>query len=252
MIDLHSHVLPALDDGAKDLEEALSICRAAVDDGTTVLAGTPHVRFDYPTTREAMESRLEAVRVAVAANGIPLEVVGGGEIALDQMPRGVDELRGFGLAGNPDYLLVEAPQFGWPGHLIPALRVLRRSGIVPVLAHPERNHAVQQAPERVGEAVEAGALVQVTAAAVDGRFGRREQSTARALIRGRRAHLIASDGHAPSIRKIGMSAACEAVGDDELAHWLAVGVPGAIVSGAPLPKRPASPRLPFRRIMHQG
>ena len=111
---------------------------------------------------------------------------------------------------------------------------------------------VAQAPERVGEATEAGALVQVTAAAVDGRFGRREQSTARALIRSRRAHLIASDGHAPSIRKIGMSAACEALGDDELAHWLTVGVPGAIVTGTPLPKRPASPRLPFRRLMHQG
>ena len=64
------------------------------------------------------------------------------------------------VAGNPDVLLIETPYFGWPEGLVRALRDLRRSGIVPVLAHPERNHAIQMAPDRVGEVIEAGALVQ--------------------------------------------------------------------------------------------
>lgn len=245
MIDLHSHVLPSLDDGAASLDEAVSICRAAVEDGTTILAGTPHVRFDYPTAPEEMASTLDALRGA--AKHLPIEIVGGGEIALDQLGRGFDELRAFGLAGNPDVLLIETPYFGWPEGLIRALRDLRRAGIVPVLAHPERNHAIQIAPDQVGEVIEAGALVQVTAAAVDGRLGERQQNAALRLIWTKRAHLIASDAHAPSIRRVGLRGAADVVGHPDLARWLTHDVPEAIVRGTPLPPRPSTPRRLFPR-----
>ncbi len=84
MIDLHSHVLPGLDDGAADVEEALAICRAAAADGVEVLAGTPHVRDDHPTTAEAMEAALAGLREAA---GDLLRLVPGGEIALDELRR---------------------------------------------------------------------------------------------------------------------------------------------------------------------
>jgi protein-tyrosine phosphatase len=249
MIDLHSHVLPSLDDGAASLDEAVSICRAALDDGTTILAGTPHVRFDYPTTPEEMAASLDALRGA--AKQLPIEIVGGGEIALDQLGRGFQELRAFGLAGNPDVLLIETPYFGWPEGLIRALRDLRRAGIVPVLAHPERNHAVQLAPDRIVEVIEAGALVQLTASAVDGRFGEREQNTALRLIWAKQAHLIASDAHAPSLRKVGLRDAAEVVGHPDLARWLTHDLPEAIVRGTPLPPRPSTPRRLFPRLLRR-
>src|SRR5438445_12446622 len=138
MIDLHSHILPGLDDGARDLDDALEIARAAVADGITVIAATPHVREDYPTTSSAMESGVRALRGALERAGIELELLPGGEISLEQLDRlSHDELRRFGLGGNPRYLLVETPYWDWPlsfGELVFRLGSL---GMTPVIAHPE-------------------------------------------------------------------------------------------------------------------
>src|SRR5438105_3336949 len=102
VIDLHSHILPGLDDGAETLDQSLAIARAAVEDGIAVIAATPHVRDDYPTTAAEMEERLAEVRRAVEAENIPLDVRPGGEIALDRLARvPPDDLRRFGLGGNP-------------------------------------------------------------------------------------------------------------------------------------------------------
>jgi protein-tyrosine phosphatase len=239
LIDLHSHVLPGLDDGASDLEEALEICRAAAEDGIEVLAGTPHVRHDHPTTPQQMEAAL--ARVQEAAGGI-VRVVGGGEIDLAELARPAEELRRFGLGGNPAYLLVETPHVGWPLDLPDRLFRLRASGVTPVLAHPERNAEVQARPELLEPVVAAGGLTQLTAAALDGRWGPRAGDCARTLLERGLAHLIASDAHTPEVRAVGMRRAAAALGDEALARWLTEGVPGAIVDGGPLPERPEPAR----------
>ena len=243
MIDLHSHVLPGLDDGAADLDEALAICQAAADDGIEVLAGTPHVRaHDYPTTAQQMENAFAAL--SAAAEGI-LRLVPGGELDLEELRRPVEELRRFALAGNPRYLLVETPYLGWPLDIGDRFFELRASGITPVLAHPERNADVQQRPELLEPLVSTGTLVQVTAGSLDGRLGRRAQSSVAALLQRELVHLVASDGHAPSVRAIGMRAAADSLGDDALARWLTVEMPRAIVDDTPLPLRPESKRKRF-------
>jgi len=244
VIDLHSHVLPGLDDGAADLDEALSICRAAAADGTEVLAGTPHVRFDYRTTTDQMETALAALQDAAA--GI-VEIRGGAELDLAELDRPADELRRFGLGGNPGYLLVETPYYGWPLELGDRLFRLRTAGFVPVLAHPERNPEVQARPELLEPLVATGALVQLTAASVDGRIGGRARSCSEALLERRLAHLIASDAHMPGIRVVGLSSAAAAVGDSELARWLTDSVPRAIVGRTDVPPRPVRARRPGRR-----
>jgi protein-tyrosine phosphatase len=239
LIDLHSHVLPGVDDGAADLDEAVAICRAAAADGIEVLAATPHVRSDYPTTAVQMRDGVAAVREAI---GDVLRLVPGGELDLAELARPLDELRAFALAGNESYLLVETPYYGWPLDLGDRLFRLLASGVTPVLAHPERNAEVQLQPELLEPLVRGGTLIQVTAASVDGRLGRRTRACAKALLERRLVHLLASDAHAPSVRAIGMAAAAQAVGDEELARWLTVAVPGAILSGADLPPRPEGRR----------
>jgi protein-tyrosine phosphatase len=242
MIDLHSHILRGIDDGARSLEDSLDIARAAVADGITVIAATPHVRDDWPTDAGVMESRVAELTAELEQAGIALEVRRGGEIAVEWLDRlSVDELRRFGLGGNPRYLLVEMPYYGWPLALPDRLYSLRASGITPVLAHPERNAEVQADPERLVHLVEGGVLVQVTAASLDGRIGKRPLQTARRLVDSGVAHLLASDAHSASIRAVGMSSAARAVGG-ALADWLTYEVPAAILSDTPLPLRPEGVR----------
>ena len=232
-------MLPGLDDGAADLDEAVAICRDAFADGISVLAATPHVRDDFPTTPEQMETALAELQQVV---GDALRLVPGGELDLGQLDRPHAELLGFALAGNPGYLLVETPYVGWPLDIGDRLFQLRAAGITPVLAHPERNGEVQHRPELLEPLVASGVLVQLTAGAVDGSLGRASRASAFDLLERGLAHLIASDGHAPAIRQIGMSGAAAALRNETLARWLTVEVPRAIVDGLPLPPRPGQAR----------
>jgi len=239
VIDLHSHVLPGLDDGPRDLDGALEICESAAAEGIEVLAATPHVRDDYPTTPEQMEEALALVQVA--AGGL-VRLVPGGEVAVPELSRPVEELRRFGLAGNPRFLLVETPYYAWPSNFADRVARLGAEGITAVVAHPERNAAVQDKPRLVEEIVEAGALVQLTAGSLDGRGGPDALACAFKLLSLWAAHMIASDAHAQTVRAIGMRAAIRAVENEELARWLTDDLPRAIVDGGELPERPGRRR----------
>ena len=218
------------------------MARSAVADGIRTLAATPHVRDDYPTTPEGMERALDALRNVLRSEAIELDVVPGGELALVHAARlGADELRRFALGGNDRWLLVEFPYSGWPLGLPRIAERLAGDGFGIVLAHPERNADVQAMPGRLQEFVDGGMLVQLTAASVDGRLGKRTRETSLALLDLGIAHLLASDAHAPSIRQIGLSAAAESIGDAALARWLTEDVPAAIVASAQPPDRPAAP-----------
>jgi protein-tyrosine phosphatase len=216
------------------------------------MAATPHVRDDYPTAAEAMERLVFELQGILRERKIDLRVVGGAEIAIPRLQMLSDqELRRFGLGGNPRYLLIEFPYLGWPLSLETEIWNLRRRGFTPVLAHPERNPEVQQTPKRMEPLVAAGALVQLTAASVDGRLGRRNKQTALELISAGRAHLIASDAHWPRLRKAGTSAAARSIRDPELANWLVHEVPAAIVQDTAVPERPETRFRPPRRRLRR-
>jgi protein-tyrosine phosphatase len=243
VIDLHSHLLPGVDDGARDLSETVAIARAMAEDGVRAVAATPHVRYDWPTTPDEMERALAATRAAVDAADVALEVLPGAEIALEEL-EGLDEdVRArFGLGGNPRLLLLEFPYWAWPLSLSQTIWELRSADVVPVIAHPERNPDVQKDPSRLRDLVDAGAVVQLTAASVDGRLGKRPAACARALLDLQLAHLVASDAHAPSVREAGLSGTGRALADEALGRWLTEDVPHALLAGADVPERPASGR----------
>ena len=147
MIDLHTHLLPGIDDGPDTIEESLELAEAIVADGVRIAACTPHVRDDHGTTPESMEAALALLQQELKAAGIPLEARGGGEIALERLPGlGEDERARFGLGGNPHLLLLEFPYFGWPLALPTLVAELRTKGIKAVIAHPERSEEVQEQP----------------------------------------------------------------------------------------------------------
>jgi len=247
MIDLHSHVLPGVDDGAGTREGSIAILRAAAEDGITRIAATPHVRDDYPTSPETMERGVDELNRAAREAGVPIEVLTGGELDIEYASRLDDAtLARFGLGGNAAVLLLESPYYGWPLALCDFVFRLDTRGFSVVLAHPERNPDVQADPELLRPLVDAGVLVQLTAASVDGRLGSGARRTGRALLDAGLAHLIASDAHSPQLRAVGLEVAAAVVGDPALAEWLTEAVPAAVVSGSELPARPKRPQ---RRLL---
>lgn len=155
-----------------------------------------------------MERGVRDLRAALAAEGVTLELLPGGEIALDRLPRlAEEELRRFGLGGGTHSLLLEfrtwAGRSGWSR---PSSNSAWAAG-APYSPIPERNNEVQAKPERLARLVESGALIQLTAASLDGRLGRTTRATALRLLERGYAYLIGSDPHAPSLRDVGLSAA---------------------------------------------
>jgi protein-tyrosine phosphatase len=241
VIDLHAHVLPGVDDGPRTLDEALAILRSMAEDGVRRVAATPHVRDDWPTRAEHMRQEVCALRTAAEDAGVAVDVLPGGEIALDRLAHlSAEERDAFGLGGNARLLLLEFPYVGWPLGLEETVFRLRSAGIVPLLAHPERNPDVAAEPERLQRAVRGGALIQLTAASVDGRLGSRPQKCARQLVELELAHVLASDAHAPSIRAAGLAAAASGLGP--IGSWMTADVPAALLEGSEPPPRPARRR----------
>lgn len=251
MIDLHSHILPGLDDGVASLAEARELAVAAADAGVTAIAATPHVRLDYPTTPDEMEAGVAAVREELANAQVRLDLLTGGEIDLGRLPLlAREDVERFTLAGTGRYLLLEFPDQGWPLSLELAIHGLKRDGITAVVAHPERNDAVQDRPARLAAAVDAGAVVQLTTGSLAGVLGRTAQATAKRLLRLGLVHLLASDVHHPDSRVLGAAAAAESIRDAGLVRYLTEEAPYAVVVGDDLPPRAAARRR--RRLLPLG
>ncbi len=243
LVDLHSHVLPGVDDGARDVDEALRMLRVAEEDGIATIAATPHA--DSVTPQQILDGVAELNRLAADA-GLRIRVVPGSEvrIAADLPARAADG-RLVTLADTP-YLLLELSLWGdWPPFLLEAIYSCQVVGLWPILAHAERYPAVQRDPGRVLPLVERGVLVQVNADSLFGRNGRKAQWAAEELIRSRAAHLIASDAHRSDSRPPRVRAALEraaAVAGEEYATWMAQAAVD-VLRGAPVtPPQPEPPR----------
>jgi protein-tyrosine phosphatase len=247
VIDVHIHVLPAIDDGVRTLSDAVELARQAVSGGVTTVVATPHVRSDYPTTPVQMEAAVAAVNDVLSSEGIALEVLPGGELDAAWVARlSADDLQRFSFAQGGRYALLEFPYEGWPSALDAGISTLQRHGITPVLAHPERNPEVQRHPALLQQLVDGGALVQVTAASLDGRFGRSAQTTAHQLLERGLVHVLASDAHGVGLRGASIGDSAAGLHDEGLGRYLTLDAPAAMVAGEPVGPPPKSRRRRIR------
>jgi protein-tyrosine phosphatase len=198
LTDLHTHILPDIDDGAADLGEATIMARAALDDGIACLAATPHsLRWPPGTDQAGLEARVAALSQHLASMGLPLTIVAGAEMAL--IPALVQQVdAGEHVTLNRSrYLLIEPLYASLPSRLDEMLFELQMRGLVPILAHPERSASLQREPQQLRALVEGGLLIQITAASLEGRRGRAAERVVRFLLRENLVHVIASDAHSP-------------------------------------------------------
>jgi protein-tyrosine phosphatase len=239
MIDLHSHVLPGIDDGPETIEGSLELARAAVAAGTRVLVATPHVSWTYPNDAATIASLVDELNARLATEGIALEIRAGGELA---MTRVIDiapaELQRLRLGAGP-WLLVEPPFAPMVTGLDSILLDLQRQGHQILLAHPERCQAFHRDPQMLESLVRAGILTSITAGSLVGRFGGEVRRFALSLARDGLIHNVASDAHDTVRRPPGTAEELRQAGLQPLTDWLTEQVPGAILAGAEIPPRPA-------------
>ncbi len=239
MIDLHSHLLPGVDDGAQTLEEGLALARLAVDDGIKVSVVTPHVHPGrYENFRTALLPRLTAFQEALVAAGIPLQLRLGGEVRLgvESLELLLDgEIPFLGEIDGYRVMLLEFPHQSIPVGSQQFIEKLGQLKVRPLLAHPERNKAIMAQPDRLLGLLEAGCWLQLTAGSIAGRFGEASQQVARRILENGWAHVIATDAHnlqhrPPRLRE-GFLAAADIVG--ESAAWKMVSQRPAEILGLP-------------------
>ena len=147
MIDLHSHILPGVDDGARTLMEARELARLAAADGVEAIAATPHVRPDFPTTAEVMEEGVAELRADFEEEGIPVQVLHGGEIDVGLLWAILpEELARLTIAQTGRYLLLEFPYRSWPLALDSAVSGLVQRGITPWSRTPSGTRRCRTGP----------------------------------------------------------------------------------------------------------
>ncbi len=239
MIDLHCHILPGIDDGALDLEDSVAMARQAASDGIETVCATPHIRHDHDVRVRELPARLAELNEAIGRAGVPVEVVGGGEVAetaLDGLDE--DELRAVSLGGGA-WILLEPRPGPLGASLAGAVDRLHSAGLGALIAHPER-HPSADMVETLSQLTRRGALVQATAAYLVG--GPAREGVLH-LARHGVIHLLASDAHSSHAgRPLRLSegfAALKQV-DRMGAHleWVATEAPAAILRGE-------RPRPPF-------
>ena len=196
--DLHCHILPGLDDGATDFEQAVQMCRLYAQQGTKTIVATPHMchpTYDAPVclAREQVGRLAEAC----VAESIDLSVLPGAEVRLTpELLEYLEDQRLLTLADGSTYLLLELPPRVVPP-IEDLLFQLGLRGITVVLAHPERNRVLARDTRRLRGLVERGCLVQICVGSVLGDFGRSARRAAFDYLRGGLVHVVAGDAHGP-------------------------------------------------------
>ncbi|MHC1729937.1 MAG: tyrosine-protein phosphatase [Syntrophobacteraceae bacterium] len=197
MIDTHSHILPGLDDGSQDMEQALAMARIAVEDGIEAVICTPHwIRGLFENTRAPVLDAVQDFRLDLNRHGIPLIIYPGAELRIDfDMPKKIRERELLTLNDDGRYALIELPAEFVPPGIEEFFYLLQVEGVSPIVAHPERNPALLKDPTRLYRWIESGALTQITSMSLLGKFGGDIRNLCMLMLEHGMVHFMATDAH---------------------------------------------------------
>ena len=252
MIDLHTHILPGMDDGAQTLAEALEMLQLAQQDGITHLVATPHIyRGPYQELNgEKIRKELSRLSSAAQQAGLEVNLFQGAEVhithnLIEQIHRYRPDL----VINQSDYIFIEFPA----DHVFPGVKdlffELLSLGLTPIIAHPERNAVFVRQPRILYELVQMGALCQVNSGSFLGYYGEHVRQGVYNLLRFNLVHLMASDCHRPTtippLLSEAVELAAEVIGFDE-AQALVNDNPRAVLENRTIPHY-SPPRPPQER-----
>ena len=244
MIDLHCHILPGLDDGARDLDQAVEMARIAHEDGIEIIVGTPHLfngSFAYDDLG-VFEEKRELLERALTAGDCPLKVLSGAEVHITHdLVASVRRHRERLVLAGGSYIFVEFPH----DHVFQGVKdlffELMSERVTPIIAHPERNMAFARFPKQLFDLVEMGALAQVNGGSLLGRYGPDSEAAALRFLELGLVHFISSDGHNTHSKPPRLAAAAEraaaVIGRDK-ASALVRDNPRAVIEDREIPFHP--------------
>jgi protein-tyrosine phosphatase len=211
--DLHSHILPGVDDGSDSPETSLAMLRYAGERNTTGIVATPHLldtsELSWKTICEACRELEESARQA----GVAVAIYPGAEVAfysgIEKMVQGPGEF----CINHSRYMLLELPANQVPFSVHDLIFTLQARGIILVLAHPERNVELMSQPELVLDWAEKGVLFQINGSSLNGRMGTPAMEAAERMLLSNLVCCIASDGHGITSRRPGLEQAAQKVSD---------------------------------------
>lgn len=211
MIDIHCHILPGIDDGAKDLKDSIIMAKHAAMEGIHTIIATPHLNQSYDNRKPLIESKVLELNKALIEEKIDVEILVGqepriyGEILEDYEKNEIQTLN------NSQYLFIEFPSSQVPRYTEKLLFDIQMKGLTPIIVHPERNAELMERPDKLYQLVQKGALTQVTASSLCGYFGKKIKTFSEQLIEANLSHFIASDAHNVGNRSFKMSEAFDLI-----------------------------------------
>ncbi len=205
MIDIHCHILPCLDDGAQNLEEAIEMAKQAWSRGVREIVATPHC---IPGSRiidpKKIKDGVDELNNILEEKQINVGIHGGAEVFLDpSIPELLDKEQLLTIWNK--YILLELPFIGYPSWIHQMLFEVSIRGFKAIIAHPERNISIGDNPNLTLELIEKGALIQVNSGSLLGHFGRKTKKTAEILLSHNMVHFIGSDAHNTRGRSINLN-----------------------------------------------
>lgn len=240
MIDIHAHILPGADDGARDMESAVIMAEMAAESGAAAIVATPHSNLrDFGNYwDETLQGRFDALQRELTEAGIDLKVYPGMEIfGTPEVPELLRAGKLITLAGSR-YPLIEFPFHHYGHEATEILSAVAAQGYRPVVAHPERYRYVQEDPTLVNRWTDMGCLLQVNKGSLLGRFGRTAEMLSLSLVDRGFAAFVASDAHSPVVRTTWLADVREFLSDEfseDLAQRLLSDHPAKLIGDTEVP-----------------
>lgn len=213
MIDLHCHILPGVDDGAKTVEDSIAMAKKAVSQGITHVMCTPHHNNGmYTNPANQVIEKVAELQKVFDQQGLPLTLLEGQEVRITgSLLEDIEKNEVLFTDLNNTYILIEFPTGDVPAYAEQLFFTLMSKGHVPVIVHPERNAVFRKDPNQLLPFLEMGVLTQLTAPSIVGIFGKEIQRTAKQMLEHNMLYMVASDAHNMKQRTFVLKEAYDAI-----------------------------------------